>query len=62
MINLERMCDRCFRPLGDNEEMHGFRLNDGRTEKVIKGHKGCVEEITEILKQLYGLQEQQGGQ
>jgi len=54
-LDLRKMCDRCLRILGDNEELVGFKMEDGLGNvRAFKGHKDCVEEIIEILKQLYG--------
>jgi len=58
MIDLRRMCDRCFRIVGDNEEIFGFKLVDeNNIEKDFIGHKECVEEMAEIIQQLYGKSE-----
>lgn len=58
MIQLKMMCDKCFRLLGDNEPMFGFKLiDDEGTERGFKGHEGCVEEMLETMHQLYGAKE-----
>jgi hypothetical protein len=44
--------------IGDDEEMVGFKIvDDAGAERVIKGHRGCVEEVIDVIKQLYGAKE-----
>jgi hypothetical protein len=58
MIKLKNMCDRCFRILGDNEPMFGFKLiDDEENVRALKGHEGCVKEMAEIIQQIYGKSE-----
>lgn len=58
MLRLSHLCDRCFQLLGDNDQMFGFKVfDDEQNERTFQGHKGCVEEIQEILKQTYGMKE-----
>lgn len=58
MMRLSHLCDRCFRMLGDNETMYGFKVfDDSNDERTFQGHKACVEEIQEILRQTYGMKE-----
>lgn len=59
-IKIKNMCDRCLRVLGDDEPMFGFIVyDDDGTERAFKGHEGCIQEIQEILVQLYGVQEEE---
>lgn len=52
------MCDRCLRMLGESEPMYGFRVADDEgKERVFKGHQGCVKEMTEMIQQIYGVEE-----
>lgn len=58
-MDLSRMCDRCFRFLSEEEQIHGFEIQDAKGNKrVMKGHEGCVEQMAEIISQLYGTQEE----
>jgi hypothetical protein len=44
--------------VGDNEKMFAFKLiDDENVEKVYKGHKQCMDDMVEILSQLYGTKE-----
>ncbi|UNH58350.1 hypothetical protein [Bacillus phage vB_BsuS_PJN02] len=54
MMDIDKMCDRCLRMVGDNEKMYGFKIvDDEGKSKIVKGHKECVEEIMDVLQQLY---------
>ena len=58
-VKFEKMCDRCFRILGDNEKMYAMKMiDDEGQERIFKGHEGCMNEVVEILTQLYGTKEQ----
>lgn len=61
-VRLDRICDGCYRVLGDDEELNGFALNQGELVKPFQGHKECIEEIQTILFQLYGIVEKKGDQ
>jgi hypothetical protein len=55
------MCDRCFRMLYEGEDMYAMKLiDDNDEERLFKGHKECVEDIREILRQLYGRKKDNG--
>lgn len=57
-VNLKNMCDRCLRELGEGEKMFGFKLiDDNEYERPFKGHEHCVQEMIEIIQQLYGKRE-----
>lgn len=59
-ISFVKMCDGCYRMLGDNEEMVAFKIvDDDDNQRVYKGHKVCVEAIAETLHAIYGLKEEQ---
>lgn len=54
MNSVDKICDGCYRMLGDNEEAVGFKIGDSNGgEKVFKGHESCVKEISDTLKELY---------
>jgi hypothetical protein len=58
-VEFKKMCDRCYRMIGDNEQMFAFKLvDDADEERVFKGHKECLDEMVEIMTQLYGAKEQ----
>jgi hypothetical protein len=58
-IDFARMCDRCFRTLGDNEKMVAFKLvDDLEQEMLIKGHEECIEQTIDVIKQIYGKKEE----
>lgn len=53
--NLDHMCDGCYRTLAEDEQLFGFVLVDSNgAKKPIKGHKGCVQDIAEMINQIYG--------
>lgn len=55
MIDVNKMCYKCLRMLGDEEDMFAFKIVDKNgVEKVFMGHQACVQEIAETLQQLYG--------
>jgi hypothetical protein len=57
-VVFRKMCDKCYRMVGDNEKMFAFKLiDDENVEKVYKGHKQCMDDMVEILSQLYGTKE-----
>lgn len=57
-VDFKKMCDKCHRIVGDNEEMFAFKLiDDLGQEKIFKGHKYCMDEVVEIIRQLYGARE-----
>lgn len=53
-IDLKRMCDHCYRMVGE-DELYGFKIvdNDGYT-RGMKGHEDCVKVMIETIEQLYG--------
>lgn len=58
MITFRKMCDKCYRMVGDNEKLYAFKLiDDEDKERIFKGHKECMDETVEILTQLYGMRE-----
>jgi hypothetical protein len=58
MVTFKNMCDKCFRHVGNNEQLVAFKLiDDENREKLFKGHKECMDEVIDILKQLYGTKE-----
>lgn len=58
MIRFSHMCDRCFRVLGDHEDMYGFKLiDDEGVERVFQGHESCVIDMEQIIIQLYAPKE-----
>lgn len=55
VIDLRRMCDKCLRIVGEQEDLVGFKIvDDLDNERVFKGHTHCVEEMGEVIVQLYG--------
>ena len=53
-VNLKNMCVRCLRMLHEDEPRFGFRMKDSHgNERLFKGHEECMNEMAEILNQLY---------
>lgn len=58
-IKFKSMCDKCFKQLGKSEQEYGFiAVDDLGEERLFKGHKDCVIEISETLVHLYRKQEE----
>jgi hypothetical protein len=63
MIDFKRICDRCYRTLGDGENMVAIKLVDDLNQSlIIKGHKSCVDEAVDTMRQLYGEKENHNGE
>ena len=57
-VVFRKMCDGCHRTVGDNEDMFAFKLiDDEGAERIYKGHKGCMDDLVDMLGQLYGMKE-----
>ncbi|MER2008608.1 MAG: hypothetical protein ABS939_14245 [Psychrobacillus sp.] len=60
-LRFKNMCDKCFHTLDELENIYGFKVIDGTgQERIVKGHKDCVEEIMSIMKDIYGEGEKDG--
>lgn len=58
MVAFRKMCDKCYRMLGDNEQMYAIKLIDNEDKiRIFKGHKECLDEVVQIMAQLYGTSE-----
>lgn len=56
------MCDNCFRLLGDDEQMFGFKVvDDFEFIRGFKGHESCVQEMAEKFQQIYGKEDSEDG-
>lgn len=56
------MCDRCLRVLGEDEPMFGFVLvDDEDNQRAFRGHEQCVQQMAEVIQQLYGKKEEENG-
>jgi hypothetical protein len=60
LIDLRRMCDKCLRVVGNNEQLVGFKvIDDFGLERVFQGHPECVSELGEMIVQIYGKRDEE---
>jgi Ca2+-binding EF-hand superfamily protein len=52
VMDFNKMCDRCFKTLNEDETLYAFSIWDDNGEvRVLKGHDVCIVEMREMLKQ-----------
>jgi hypothetical protein len=52
VMDFNKMCNRCFKCLGEDEIMYAFSIWDDKGEvRVLTGHDGCIVEMRDLLKQ-----------
>jgi len=54
IMRLDKMCDKCFKPIKDDEECGAIPVSDDAgNRKVFKGHVICMEYLAKELSDIY---------